>query len=67
LTDPWVALEPGADPAERVRVLRRAHETFAVAGTVPPPVRSVVADSWRRSARAGVGPEGTANVELTDG
>jgi len=67
LTDPWVALEPGADPAERVRVLRRAHETFAVAGTVPQPVRSVVADSWRRSARAGVGPEGTANVELTDG
>lgn len=67
LTDPWVALEPGADPAERVRVLRRAHETFAVAGTVPRPVRSVVADSWRRSARAGVGPEGTANVELTDG
>ncbi len=67
LTDPWVALEPGADPAERVRVLRRAHETFALAGTVPQPVRSVVADSWRRSARAGVGPEGTANVELTDG
>ncbi|MFI6407274.1 GAF domain-containing protein [Streptomyces sp. NPDC050548] len=67
MTDPWVALEPGADPAERVRVLRRAHETFAVAGTVPQPVRSVVADSWRRSARAGVGPEGTANVELTDG
>ncbi|MGW3103405.1 GAF domain-containing protein [Streptomyces sp. NPDC001100] len=67
MTDPWVALQPGADPAERVRVLRRAHETFAVAGTVPQPVRSVVADSWRRSARAGVGPEGTANVELTDG
>ncbi|MFJ9244067.1 GAF domain-containing protein [Streptomyces sp. NPDC101776] len=67
MTDPWVALEPGADPAERVRVLRRAHETFAVAGTVPQPVRSVVADSWRRSARAGVGPEGTARVELTDG
>lgn len=67
MTDPWVALEPGADPAERVRVLRRAHETFAVAGTVPQPVRSVVADSWRRSARAGVGPEGTASVELTDG
>ncbi len=67
LTDPWVALEPGADPAERVRVLRRAHETFTEAGTVPRPVRSVVADSWRRSARAGVGPDGTASVELTDG
>ncbi|MEU9269941.1 GAF domain-containing protein [Streptomyces sp. NPDC048251] len=67
MTDPWVALEPGADPAERVRVLRRAHETFTEAGTVPRPVRSVVADSWRRSARAGVGPDGTASVELTDG
>ncbi|MEU1406952.1 GAF domain-containing protein [Streptomyces sp. NPDC005728] len=67
MTDPWVALEPGADPAERVRVLRRAHETFTTAGTVPHPVRSVVAESWRRSARAGVGPDGTARVELTDG
>ncbi|MET7685036.1 GAF domain-containing protein [Streptomyces sp. NPDC005423] len=67
LTDPWVALEAGADPAERVRALRRAHETFAAAGVVPQPVRSVVADSWRRSARAGVGPDGTASVELTDG
>ncbi|MDX3798354.1 GAF domain-containing protein [Streptomyces sp. AK04-3B] len=67
MTDPWVALEPGADPTERVRVLRRAHETFTEAGTVPRPVRAVVADSWRRSARAGVGPDGTADVELTDG
>lgn len=67
MTDPWVALEPGADPVERVRVLRRAHETFTEAGTVPRPVRSVVADSWRRSARAGVGPDGSACVELTDG
>ncbi|MEU2777768.1 GAF domain-containing protein [Streptomyces sp. NPDC007162] len=67
MTDPWVALEPGADPAERVRVLRRAHETFTTVGTVPRPVRSVVAESWRRSARAGVGPEGSARVELMDG
>ncbi|WP_282700024.1 GAF domain-containing protein [Streptomyces sp. CC219B] len=66
MTDPWVALEPGADPAERARTLRRAHETFTVAGTVPQPVRAVVADSWRRSARAGVGPDGTASVELAD-
>ncbi|WP_069772294.1 GAF domain-containing protein [Streptomyces sp. LUP30] len=67
MTDPWVALEPGADPAERVRLLRRAHETFTEAGTVPRPVRAVVADSWRRSARAGVGPDGAASVELDDG
>lgn len=67
MTDPWVALERGADPAEHVRALRRAHETFTTVGTVPRPVRSVVADSWRRSARAGVGPDGAASVELTDG
>ncbi|MEW1777760.1 GAF domain-containing protein [Streptomyces sp. NPDC086777] len=67
MTDPWVALEPGADPAEHARVLRRAHETFTTGGTVPRPVRSVVAESWRRSARAGVGPDGAARVELTDG
>ncbi|MFE9172947.1 GAF domain-containing protein [Streptomyces kebangsaanensis] len=67
MTDPWVALEPGTDPAERVRVLRRAHETFTEVGTVPRPVRPVVADSWRRSARAGVGPDGTARVEIADG
>ncbi|MFD5596490.1 GAF domain-containing protein [Streptomyces griseorubiginosus] len=67
LSDPWVALEAGADPAERVRMLLRAHETFTEAGTVQRPVRPVVADSWRRSARAGVGPDGTASVELSDG
>ncbi|WP_328745213.1 GAF domain-containing protein [Streptomyces sp. NBC_00285] len=67
LTDPWVALEPGTDPAEQVRLLRRAHERFTEAGTVQRPVRPVVADSWRRSARAGVGPDGTASVDLSDG
>ncbi|MFK4105289.1 GAF domain-containing protein [Streptomyces sp. NPDC019531] len=67
MTDPWVALEPGADPAEHVRLLRRAHKTFTEAGMVQRPVRPVVADSWRRSARAGVGPDGTASVELSDG
>ncbi|MEU9399734.1 GAF domain-containing protein [Streptomyces sp. SID4985] len=67
MTDQWVALEPGADPAERVRTLRQAHERFTMAGTVPQRVRSVVAESWRRSARAGVRVDGTASVELTDG
>ncbi|MFG2517551.1 GAF domain-containing protein [Streptomyces sp. NPDC048527] len=67
MTDPWVALEPGTDPSERVRVLRRAHETFTAAGTVARPVRSVVADSWRRSAGAQVSPDASACVELSDG
>ncbi|MZE74567.1 transcriptional regulator, partial [Streptomyces sp. SID5789] len=57
MTDSWLALEPGADPAERARTLRRAHETFTAAGTVSRPVRAVVAESWRRSVRAGVGPD----------
>ncbi|MER5304307.1 GAF domain-containing protein [Streptomyces lasiicapitis] len=68
MTDPWLALEPGADPAERVRTMRSAHERFTAAGTVARPVRSVVAESWRRSARARVSPEDTgASVELTAG
>ena len=67
MTDPWVALEPGTDPAERGRLLRRAYESFTEGGTVPRPVRTVVAESWRRSARAGVVPESTARVELMDG
>ncbi|WP_267241822.1 GAF domain-containing protein [Streptomyces sp. PR69] len=60
----WVALERGADPAERVRALRRAHEAYLTSGRVEQPVRDVVAASWRRSARAHVAPEGTAGVEL---
>ncbi|WP_405983495.1 GAF domain-containing protein [Streptomyces sp. NBC_00872] len=66
MSDTWVALEGGTDPAEHRGVLRRAHESFATAGRVERPVRPVVAASWRRSARARVSPEGTARVELTD-
>ncbi|MEE1798456.1 GAF domain-containing protein [Streptomyces sp. JV176] len=66
MTDTWVALEAGADPAERRGALGRAYESFATAGRVDRPVRSVVAASWRRSARARVSPEGTAAVELSD-
>ncbi|MET8679502.1 GAF domain-containing protein [Streptomyces sp. NPDC004647] len=68
MVNPWVALEPGADPAERVGAIRRAHDAFTSAGAVDRPVRSVVAESWRRSARAHVSPDTTAApVELTDG
>lgn len=66
-SDPWVALEAGADPAERLGELRRAHETFTTAGRLEQRVRSVVGESWRRSARARVSPDSTALVELTDG
>ncbi|MFG3498853.1 GAF domain-containing protein [Streptomyces sp. NPDC047928] len=64
LSDTWVALEHGADPVARARALRRAHETFTASGQVPKPVRPVVAESWRRSARALVCPDGVARVEL---
>ncbi|MFD8569825.1 GAF domain-containing protein [Streptomyces sp. NPDC059639] len=67
MTDPWVALEPGADASERMRALRRAHDRFTAAGTVVRPVRPVVAASWRRSAGAHVSPDDSAAVELTDG
>lgn len=62
----WVALEAGADPAERTGELRRAHEEFTSAGRVVRPVRPLVAESWRRSARARVNPDGTARLELDE-
>jgi hypothetical protein len=66
----WLALEAGADPAERIRAVRSAHEAFvaagAVRGTVAAPVRDVVAASWRRSATAHVDPETTAPLVLDD-
>ncbi|WP_137991608.1 GAF domain-containing protein [Streptomyces vilmorinianum] len=61
LSDGWAEAEP--DP----RALRRAHEAFTSGGQVHlPPVRPLVADSWRRSARARVSPDGAACVELAD-
>ncbi|WP_030544247.1 helix-turn-helix domain-containing protein [Streptomyces albus] len=81
MVNPWVALEPGADPAERAGAIRRAHDAFTTGraggqagapaggrrpGPPGPSVRPVVADSWRRSARARVSPDGTAPVELSD-
>lgn len=66
MTDPWVALEPGGDAGRRAGALRRAHERFTTAGRVEADVRPVVAESWRRCARARVAPEGRASVELRD-
>jgi hypothetical protein len=66
--NPWLALEAGVDPVERVGALRRAHEAFVRSGTTAgPPVRGIVTESWRRSARAGVDPDGSAApIDLTD-
>ncbi|MGW2180248.1 GAF domain-containing protein [Streptomyces sp. NPDC001732] len=64
MTDPWVALAADTDPGERIGQLRRAHEVFTTAGRLERPVRPVVGESWRRSARARVSPDGAALVEL---
>ncbi|MFK0048652.1 GAF domain-containing protein [Streptomyces sp. NPDC090741] len=66
MDDPSVALPGGADPAERTRVLRRAHSAFTQDGRVEAPVRAVIANSWRRCARARVSPECTPRVELAE-
>ncbi|MFF5933595.1 GAF domain-containing protein [Streptomyces sp. NPDC012508] len=61
MSDAWVAAEPDAG------ALRRAHEVFTSGGQVHlPPVRPLVAESWRRSARARVSPDGAACVELAE-
>lgn len=64
LTDPWVALAADADPGARLGQLRHAHEVFTTAGRLERPVRPVVGESWRRSVRARVSPDGAALVEL---
>ncbi|WOX20277.1 GAF domain-containing protein [Streptomyces solicathayae] len=63
MSDTWAA---GREPD--VRAVRRAHEVFTSGGELRrPPVRELVAASWRRSARARVSPDGAACVELGDG
>ncbi|MCB5910742.1 GAF domain-containing protein [Streptomyces pinistramenti] len=66
MVNPWLAMETGADPAERIASLRRAHEAFLAGGQVTPPVRRVVADSWRRSAAARAASDGVVPVELDE-
>ncbi|MCB5178405.1 GAF domain-containing protein [Streptomyces antimicrobicus] len=64
MTGPSVALPDGVDPAARTRELRGAHDAFTRHGRVQGRVRTVIAQSWRRCARARVSPESTARVEL---
>ncbi|WP_250001033.1 GAF domain-containing protein [Actinoplanes sp. M2I2] len=72
MPNPWLALDAGADPVERMRQVGRAHERFvagarpADAGADGPAMRPVVAESWRRSAVALPGPDATAPIELSD-
>ncbi|MCC3772334.1 helix-turn-helix domain-containing protein [Streptomyces sp. UNOC14_S4] len=50
VVNPWLALASGDDPAERRRTIRTAHTAFLGGAPPGPGVRSVVTDSWRRSA-----------------
>lgn len=63
--NPWLALTPGDDPAERIRQIGRAHERFLAGEEHPHRMRPVVADSWARSA-AFIGADHTAPIELAD-
>lgn len=70
MADPWLALEFGVDPAERIAQVGAAHEAFLAGGPeaarrTDRRLRDVVAHSWRRSA-ALLDPETTPPVELTD-
>jgi hypothetical protein len=67
MPNPWLALDRGADPAERIRQVGRAHERFMTGNAPAPAVRTVVADSWRRSADALHTADSTAPIELSDG
>jgi hypothetical protein len=66
--NPWLALPTGRPGPDHTRRLRAAHERLVTGCAVPDDaVRSVVADSWRRSFGNGVDPDGVAPpVELVD-
>jgi len=69
MPNPWLALDLGANPAERIRQVGRAHERFMAGAEEPSSsrLRSVVADSWRRSAGALLSADSTAPIEMADG
>lgn len=59
--NPWVSLDASADPVDLARRLQLAHSTVVGhEGRVPAEVRPVVLDSWRRTTRSGLRPEGHA-------
>ncbi len=65
MSNPWLALDRGTDPAERIRQVGRAHERFLTGGKTNA-MRPLVVDSWRRSAAA-ITADSTAPIELSDG
>ncbi len=65
--NPWLAMTPGTDPADRSRAVHAGWEQFLAHGAVTPSVRPVVAESWRRSADARVARDGVAPIALEAG
>jgi hypothetical protein len=63
--DPYVA-DVGPDPAVRAAEIARAHDEFLTGRRVDGIVRDVVVQSWARSLRAHVDPDGSAPVQLLD-
>ena len=66
MSNPWLAIDVATAPAQRAREVRRAWERFVGDGWErfagrgeSRTVREPIADSWRRSAAAGVDPSGT--------
>ena len=67
MSNPWLAIDVATAPIQRARELRRAWERFVGDGadtdidapvSSGAPVRTPIADSWRRSVAAGVDPSG---------
>jgi hypothetical protein len=66
MSNPWLAIDVATAPKQRAREVRRAWERFVGDGwerfsgaAHSSTVRAPIADSWRRSAAAGVDPSGT--------
>jgi hypothetical protein len=62
MDSPWVAVDLAADPVERARVLRRAHEAMLSGCGTSSGLRDVVVRSWARCEAAGVHPDRPAPV-----
>ncbi|MGI8713503.1 MAG: GAF domain-containing protein [Solirubrobacteraceae bacterium] len=71
MSNPWLAIDVATAPTQRAREVRRAWEQFVGDGLErfsstadSPTVRAPIADSWRRSAAAGVDPSGTRRAPV---
>jgi hypothetical protein len=66
MRSPWVGVDLAADQVAWARLLRRAHDVVLSGRGRPAVLRDVVAQSWARSASAGVDPERPAPTVLDE-